>query len=279
MRKFDVKVVMTYAVWAAAVAVCGLTWGAELFGTKFDLDSGASHVQGICCSDEAVYFSQDKFLYKCDWAGNLVRKVAAVNHTGDLCWSEGRLYASICLRKPEPGGELGFIIVYDGDLNEVRRSKPFMRPADGIVRLGDVLYVGLGSNTPDPPKPHRKNFFAKFDLKTLEMIGEMKSVDYGFETRFGVQDVATDGKNLLLMFYGVGDGPWAAIADTDFNLIRPVRGFTACNGLDPLPASRGGDGKTYLRATTVDRRRSGGVEERRIRVSFDTVAFDGKVFK
>ena len=264
------------AVWAAAVAVRAMTWGAELFSTTFDLDPGASHVQGICCSDEAVYFSQDKFLYKCDWRGNLVRKVAAVNHTGDLCWSEGRLYASICLRKPEPGGEKGFIIVYDGDLDEVRRSKPFMRPADGIVRLGNTLYVGLGSNTPDPPKPHRKNFFAKFDPKTLEMVGQMQSVDYGFETRFGVQDIATDGKRLLCMFYGVGDGPWTAIVDTDFNLIRPVRDFMACNGLDLLPASHGGDGKTWLRATTVDRRCSGGVEERRIRVSFDTVVFDGK---
>lgn len=242
----------------------------EAFSTRFDLERGASHVQGICTTREAIYFSQDKFLYKCDWDGNLVKKIPAVNHSGDVCWHRGELYVSICLMRPLPGGERGYIIVYDADLNEIRRSKPFPRPADGIFGIGDVLYVGLGSNAKDPPKPHRNNWFAKFDIRTLEMIGDKISVDYGFDTCYGVQDITSDGKRLFLMFYGP-QGISAAVTDLDYKLIRTVKGFTASNGLDPIEGPAPDGSRRFLRATTVVQNRSGGFNDRRMRIDFDVV--------
>ena len=49
-------------------------------------DSDANHVQGACCSDDAVYLSQKTFLYKFGWDGTLLAKVAVTNHTGDICF-------------------------------------------------------------------------------------------------------------------------------------------------------------------------------------------------
>lgn len=267
--------------WALAAGVC--LGAASVFAgygkgfqTRFDLDGKGSHVQGICATTNAVYFSQDRFLYSCDWEGRLLKKVAAVDHTGDLCWHGDRLYASICLRKPLPGGEKGLVIVYDKDLNEIRRSRPFPRPADGIERIGDMLYVGLGSDAPQPAKPHRKNFLVKFDAESLEMLGELKSYDYGFETCYGVQDIATDGANLLLMFYGQGTN--TVLTDRDYRLIRPIPGFAANNGLALLNGAGATKERRFLRATTHVLSRSGGCNDRRMLVSFDVVVFDGERF-
>ena len=91
-------------------------------------DPGASHVQGACCSDDAVYLTQRTALYKFGWDGKLLAKVAVTNHTGDICFHDGKVYTSVCLYNCENRGR---IQVFDGtDLSFVRESPGFPRPAD-----------------------------------------------------------------------------------------------------------------------------------------------------
>ena len=84
---------------------------------------GASHVQGACCSDDAVYPAQRTALYKFGWDGKLLAKVAVTNHTGDVCFHDGKVYTSVCLYEGENRGR---IQVFDGkDLSFVRESPGF----------------------------------------------------------------------------------------------------------------------------------------------------------
>ena len=212
------------------------------------LDPDASHVQGACCSDDAVYLTQRTFLYKFGWDGKLLAKVAVTNHTGDICFHDGRVYTSVCLYNCENRGR---IQVFDGkDLAFVRESPGFPRPADGIAYIDGVFYVGLGSNHPKPPEPHLVNWVCRFDAKTLCPLEEKRDFIYGHRTSYGVQDIATDGQRLFIAFYAVKGAPAVVVTDRDWNILQKVDGFTASNGLDLLPKRLRGDRLRFFKVTT-----------------------------
>jgi len=220
---------------------------AVTFEDVFDPD--ANHVQGACCSDDAVYLSQKTFLYKFGWDGTLLAKVAVTNHTGDICFHDGKVYTSVCLYEGENRGR---IQVFDGkDLSFVRESPGFPRPADGIAYVNGVFYVGLGSNFANPPKPHPSNWVCRFDAKTLLPLEEKRTFDYGHRTSYGVQDIATDGQRLFIAFYAVKGSPAVVVTDTDWNILQTVDGFTASNGFDLLPVRLRGDRLRFLRVNTL----------------------------
>lgn len=224
---------------------------AVTFEDVFAPDAG--HVQGAACSDDAVYLSQKSFLYKFGWDGKLLAKVAVTNHTGDICFHDGCVYTSVCLYEGENRGR---IQVFSGkDLSFVRESPGFQRPADGIAYVNGVFYVGLGSNYVNPPKPHPSNWVCRFDARTLQPLEEKRTFEYGHLTRYGVQDIATDGSRLFIAFYAVKDAPAVVVTDSDWNILQKAEGFTAANGFDLLPARMRGDRLRFLRVNTMSPRR------------------------
>ena len=64
------------------------TAGPEVFNPD------GSHIQGIAASEDALYISQDRHLAKVDWTGKLLKSREVPNHTGDLCWYKGELFAA-----------------------------------------------------------------------------------------------------------------------------------------------------------------------------------------
>jgi len=172
------------------------------------------HVQGMCVSSNAVYMTLHNGLYKFDWRGNLLKKTPADIHQGDVCIWDGRLYSAVDLGD----GQTGRIDVYDLDLNFVTNTA-FAKPADGIACLDGVLYVGLGP-LKDPKRPHRGNWFGKFDAKTLAPLCEPFVVDHGYDSSAGVQNIATDGKVLYVNFYTPEmDTPCFFVFDRDFRVL------------------------------------------------------------
>ena len=85
----------------------------------------------------------------------------------------------------------------------------------------------------------------------LRPLEEKRDFNYGHLTKFGVQDIATDGKRLFIAFYAVKGAPAVVVTDTDWNILQKVSGFTASNGLDLLPARLRGDKLRFFRVTTL----------------------------
>ena len=172
------------------------------------------HVQGMCVSSNAVFMTLHNGLYKFDWGGNLIRKVSADIHQGDVCLWDGRLYVAVDLGD----GQRGRIDVYDIDLNW-KTNAAISKPADGIVCLDGVLYVGLGP-VKDSRQSFRGNWFGKFDAKTLTAVCEPFVVDHGFASTAGVQNIATDGRVLYVNFYTPEMGvPCFFVFDRNFNVL------------------------------------------------------------
>ena len=207
------------------------------------LDAIKGHVQGACCSAEAIYLSHIDGIFKLDWDGNVLKHVTLPRHTGDICYYKGRIYDS--LSNPQ-----GFnLMVLDDDLNIVGKYK--FPGGDGATILNDVLYIGTG---PCPSQPHRYSSISTFDLNRINKAEteqpkdgtainlsntflKKMTLDYGSETFYGVQDFANDGKYIYAMFYAANGGDPCVILTPDLKVVKTVH-FDASTGFDFLPPSR-----------------------------------------
>lgn len=222
------------------------TAAAEVFNPE------GSHIQGIAASEEALYISQDRHLAKVDWTGKLLKSREVPNHTGDLCWYEGELYAALALSGTsdsplaDPSAGIGKIQVFDKDLKLVRETE-IDRRTDGITCLDGVLYVGMGSKTQPSKNPHRVNILGRFDAKTLKEIAPRAEFDYGYETKYSFQNITTDGKELYGSFYSVDGAPQIVVFDKDLNVLRTY--FLKANqGLDVMPPKLTGGQLLFIKA-------------------------------
>ena len=163
---------------------------------------GKGHVQGICVSPRAIYLGRTHDIVKADWSGRIVKRVEATNHTGDLCWWNGRIYSSVADRGERAGK--GRIQVFDEDLN-LLHDVPTAKTMDGITCLGGVLYIGNGvkpwPGMKEAKEPHRSNLTIRYDAVTLEPLSGMDEIDHGQNTCYGIQNLTTDGERLFARFY------------------------------------------------------------------------------
>ena len=185
------------------------------------------HIQGACCSEDAIYLSHIEGIFKLDWNGNVLKHTVLPKHTGDICYWKGRIYDS--LYNDVDG--VSNIIVLDDDLNIVAKHKA---PGGGCATVHDgILYVGTG---PRDSKPHRFNNITMFTLPDCRPVTTM-TLDYGSETRYAAQCLASDGKFIYAVFYAANNGIPCAILTPDLKFVKTVN-FNASTGFDFLPSSR-----------------------------------------
>lgn len=193
------------------------------------------HVQGIACSDDAIYLSFITTLVKLDWKGNVLKIVPARRHMGDIAYHNGKIYG--CLGKtkdPNVGlGGTAYIQVFDTDLNLIGEKRTPDAPGiDGIGILGNHVFVGGGTKGYSRA-PHLENLIVKYDGK-LEPVAKAW-VDYGVKTNHGIQNIAIAEGKVWCFFYTSYEGQsGCAVLDTDLKLITSVA-FTGGNGVDALP--------------------------------------------
>jgi hypothetical protein len=252
--------------------------------TPGELDAIKGHVQGACCSDNAIYLSHAGGIFKLDWNGKVLKHMELPQHTGDICYYKGRIYDS--LSNPQ-----GFnLMVLDEDLNVVGKYK--FPGGDGATVLNDVLYIGTG---PCPSQPHRYSNISTFDLNRINQaeteqpkdgtaidlrntfLSKM-TLDYGSETNYGVQDFANDGKYIYAMFYAANGGDPCVILTPDLKVIRTVR-FDASTGIDFLPPSRNkSSNPRFFRVRHIGewRKQNAKTQPAQVRIEFFEIV-DGKI--
>ncbi|MBO7723725.1 MAG: hypothetical protein J6S27_08040, partial [Thermoguttaceae bacterium] len=77
--------------------------------------NAATHIQGICCDEDAVYLVSANAIFKVDWTGKLLCWTNAPVHSGDPALHGGKLYVS--MSSSEGIG----LYEYDTDLNLLRK--------------------------------------------------------------------------------------------------------------------------------------------------------------
>ena len=165
---------------------------------ELDVLLKSGHIQGACCSEQGVYLSHQLGIDKIGWDGKLIKHVDAPAHLGDSAYADGKIYGAFVLRdkKDRKDGKIGLVRVWDEDLNVLKEAW-FDEALDGIAVLGDTVYVGVDRwGNPKHPLCCVKRL--SLDLKDLGNT----DVDLGYEIHYGVQTMATDGKDLFFGNYG-----------------------------------------------------------------------------
>ena len=207
------------------------------------------HVQGATCSEKAVYLSCSGGIMKLDWdTGRLLASCPAKMHLGDIAFHKGKIYGAYGLFEPPPGKSPLMVGVWDADtlepLGEWHYDFPGARYLDGAVVVDDVLYVGVehyGEGRYGHP-PHRDCTVMLISVADMKAIGT-KEVEFDYPIHFGVQDLGTDGENLLFGNYGAlrdegnARGLNFSRVTRDFKLLDS-RSFPASEGFCLVPRSR-----------------------------------------
>lgn len=226
------KTVFATAVFAYAALFAAAPKMKAVYTVPHELDVliKTGHIQGACCSEQGVYLSHVGGIEKIGWDGKLIRRTDAPSHLGDTAYAGGKIYGAFVVhdRKLRKNGKPGLVRVWNENL-EILDEAWFPEALDGIVVLGDTVYVGVDKYG---PKKHPGCCVKRLGLD-LSDKGNV-DLDLGYDINFGVQTMATDGKDLFFGNYG---GTSRVSADLKRN--SPVRfGCTEGFGLVPKSVSK-----------------------------------------
>ena len=158
----------------------------------------SGHIQGACCSEQGIYLSHSLGLDKIGWDGKLIKHIDAPGHLGDSAYANGKIYGEFVIRDKNvrKNGKKGLVRVWDENLNQLNEAW-FDEALDGIVVLGDTVYVGVDK------WGHGKHPGCCIKRLGLD-LSDKGHVDFdlGYEIHYGVQTMATDGKDIFLGNYG-----------------------------------------------------------------------------
>ena len=207
------------------------------------------HVQGMCVSSNAIYFSFHDQIVKTDWYGRLLNRVPVDPHGGDICLWNGKLYTGVWLQ-PKVKGEkwCGAISMYDAEtlaLLKTQKVKSKDAGVDGITCLDGVIYLAMGSTGKydSEKKCGRTCWYGKFNAETLEPIGEPFGEDHGDDSDCGSQNMTTDGKYIYSSHYTHDEAertPNVVVHDKDtFKVVAKYR-FGWNHGIDVVPGGKDG---------------------------------------
>jgi hypothetical protein len=145
------------------------------------------HVQGVCTNGkDAIYWSWTTELVKTDVDGRVLKKVEALNHQGDLCYHDGKIYVAVNLGKfNQPAGMAdSWVFVYDADsLAELSRHPvpELVHGAGGMAWNGNRFLI-IGGLPPGTDE----NYLYEYDAQ-LKFV-KRHVLDSGY-TLMGIQTV------------------------------------------------------------------------------------------
>ena len=194
---------------------------------EFDMLVKSGHIQGLACSEKGIYLSHQAGLAKIGWDGKLVKHIDAPSHLGGIACANGRIYGAFVIRRRADmkDGMPGLLRVWDEDLNIVS-EKAFPEAGGAVGVLGDTIYYAVGGNK----APHRECIMKRLGLD-LSDRGE-RTVDFGYDIRYGIQAIATDGKSLVCANYG-----GVSLANPELTSFKKLKCPPFAEGLALVPKS------------------------------------------
>ena len=194
------KILVIGALAAFSAIAADVSTMDALYTVPHELDCllKSGHIQGACCSEQGIYLSHSLGLDKIGWDGKLIKHIDAPGHLGDSAYANGKIYGAFVIRDKNvrKDGKKGLVRVWDENLNQLNEAW-FDEALDGIVVLGDTVYVGVDK------WGHGKH--PSCCIKRLGLdLSDKGNVDFdlGYEIHYGVQTMATDGKDIFLGNYG-----------------------------------------------------------------------------
>jgi hypothetical protein len=146
------------------------------------------HLQGICTDDRAaIFWSFTTTLVKTDREGKVLKRIPVVNHHGDLCHHDKKLYVAVNLGPfNDPKGKAdSWVYVYDAaDLSLLAKHKTpqVIYGAGGIAYDGRRFIVVGGL-----PEGVQENYVYEYD-KQFKFVTR-HTIKSGY-TRLGIQTAA-----------------------------------------------------------------------------------------
>ena len=194
---------------------------------EFDMLVQSGHIQGLACSEKGIYLSHQTGLAKIGWDGKLMKHVDAPGHLGGIACANGRIYGAFIIRRSEDmkDGKPGLLRVWDEDLN-VLTEKAFQETAGSVGVLGDTIYYAVGYGK----KPHRQCSVKRLGLD-LSDRGD-QTFDFGYDIKYGIQAIATDGKSLICANYG-----GVSLVNPEFTSFRKLKSPSFAEGFALVPKS------------------------------------------
>ena len=194
------KILVLGALAAFSAIAADVSTMDALYTVPHELDCllKSGHIQGACCSEQGIYLSHSLGLDKIGWDGKLIKHIDAPGHLGDSAYANGKIYGAFVIRDKNvrKNGKKGLVRVWDENLNQLNEAW-FDEALDGIVVLGDTVYVGVDK------WGHGKHPGCCIKRLGLD-LSDKGNVDFdlGYEIHYGVQTMATDGKDIFLGNYG-----------------------------------------------------------------------------
>lgn len=178
---------------------------------ELDAMLGHGHVQGASCSENAIYLSYARGVFKLDWDGHVTESCTSRGHLGDIAYADGRIYGVYGLDGVGENESPCFVSVWDEDLNPIaERQYPELLNYRGFgpaVVLDGVLYTS-GTLRDDASRtnrwahpPHRDVTVFGLSTNNLSLLWR-HDVEFDYPIHFGVQTFGTDGVNILYGNYG-----------------------------------------------------------------------------
>ena len=194
---------------------------------EFDMLVRSGHIQGLACSEKGIYLSHQEGLAKIGWDGKMIKHIATPRHLGGIAYANGRVYGAFIIREQKNmnDGKPGLLRVWDEDLNQVA-EKAFNEPSGCVGVLGNTIYYAIGADK----KPHRECSVKRLGLD-LEDRGN-QTFDFGYEIKYGIQAMASDGKSLICANYG-----GVSRANPDFTTFKAVKAPNLAEGFALVPKS------------------------------------------
>ena len=201
---------------------------------ELDILLKAGHIQGADCSEQGVYLAHQLGIEKIGWDGKLLKHVDAPAHLGDIACANGRIYGAFVLRQRAKGEQPGYVRVWNENLEQVA-ERHFPVNLDGCCVLNGLLYVG---EDPYGKDPHPGCRIRRLNLDLTEK--DVTDVDIGYSIHYGVQTMATDGKELFLGNYGAGKDKGNPNARSTTRLTPDLKliasdGFRCSEGIGRVP--------------------------------------------